>query len=210
MDTLLEHLQKIGYNKNIARLCFYNYLVYFKEREALTPPAEVVQDFLKKILVFQYWRERFNLVLATLKSDLIPLHSYFENILEQFDNIEIMPIKNRNNFFHLCYKYSEEKRYKNKIIRETHFKILNPKFALLIHQLKTGGKIVETLPNIAMIGEAEVLPIGVVNALTYDNHFQIERAKLQRIQINPSQQFIFTTHDEDTVSGAILSGHVLN
>ena len=210
MNTLIEHLKSIGYNKNIARLCFYNYLTYFHNKDIDLSPDQTVQEFVKKILFFQYWQERFNLMIATLESDLQSFYPHFERSIKQFKNIEILAIKNKNNFYHLCKKYSEHKHSENNQIRKTQFKLLNSKMALLIHECKIGGAIVETLPNIGMIDYANIKPIGAVSTLSYNSYSQLTTEKVNCLQINPSQQLIFKVNPQNTVDGVVLSGHVLN
>lgn len=216
IKDILQHLQKLELNKNIARLSFYNYLNLFHKKEE-SFNFSIVEKFFLKSLYFSFWQENIVSLQDSLLLDL-KIFSFnwpIKNLTEK----ELIYIKNSNNLFNYCLGIKNSTQHiplvkKNPLSSKPKGKksynsqiLTKHNRCLKVFTYPSNEKDIQVYTNLFFLNPPYLQNLPAITSLKYSYKTNLITDNLHYIQVSPSETIIFFQDKSLLFTGLIISGY---
>ena len=205
---LARHILQFQPNKDAARLCFYHYLIHHCDPE--TPlNGQLVEDFARRALTYQHWRE--NRVLLSQELQYILQH-YNETYLLDWsfkeisfpDNWQVVEVESRIEAIFIIERWVDQTFPKGS--KKRIFYTQNNRYIAVIQTPKADLTVVN-LSNQMLLRRGSLQPLCTDLRLQYTENLELRPKVPQNMLISENTTGRFYVHN-NAVEGRMIRGYI--
>lgn len=202
VTDLAQHLLRLDPQKNVARLALYHFLK--NQRNLETPfTAEVLEEFYRRALYFQYWQSQKAELSKTVQQDLISYPGPIGFDLDQVTHageMQIVAIEQFKDLQAIVEKYLQQQKTAGEKFRLVR---LSEQRIMALHLSAKGDLKVLVFPQLCVIRQGTLIPLAPLTRLYYNAALELEPQREQMLEVSE----MVTAHFR--LAGQSCDGHFL-